>query len=276
VLRGRVADNIYVFTSSVYAQVTAGAILTPEGVILIDSLPYPTESRQLARFTRRISPAGVKYIILTHYHADHSYGTYLFPEADVVAHAKTHDLLETYGAPALKAAQAESPALEEVVLRAPDVTFDEGELSFQLGGEVVRLIHSPGHTEDTVMAYAEEERVLFASDTIMPVPSIVDGDLDAYRASLKRIPELSIENLVQGHGEIILRGEVEEIVETSLDYLDKIEEKVDQAIEAGDSREKLANDSIESTGLSRIPLNGQVQQIHVANLLYLYNERAAT
>ena len=77
--------------------------------------------------------------------------------------------------------------------------------------------------------------------------------------------------MVQGHGEVILRGEVRGIVQTSLDYLDTIESLVSQAIESGDSPESLQQVSIESCGLSRIPLNGLVQQIHVANLLSLYD-----
>ena len=43
-LQERVSDNIYVFTSDLYAQVTAGAIVTRGGAILVDSLPFPAET----------------------------------------------------------------------------------------------------------------------------------------------------------------------------------------------------------------------------------------
>lgn len=274
-LRGRVSEDIYVFTSELYAQVNAGAIITPEGAILVDTLPFPSESRQLASFVRQACEPGVQYIILTHYHADHSYGAYLFPKADIVAHAKCEKLLKEIGAPALKKARAEEPELEEVVLRLPDVTFEEGEIAVQVGGKIVRLMHSPGHTEDSIMAYVENDRVLFAADTIMPVPSIVDGDVDALRSSLKKVTELPVENLVQGHGEVILRGEVNARAEISLQYLDKIEAIVEDAIENDKGREALKESSIESCGLSRIPLNGLVQQIHVANLLDLYDRKTS-
>jgi len=270
-LQERVSDNIYVFTSDLYAQVTAGGIVTREGAILVDSLPFPAEARDMATFISRVCPPGVQYVVLTHYHADHTYGSYLFPDADVVGHARCRTLLTTVGVPALDAAQAEAPELEDVVLRPPDVTFDDGELSLRVGKEVVRLIHAPGHTRDSVMVYVEESRVLFAADTVMPVPSIVDGDMDDLRASLRKVTELSIENMVQGHGEVILRGEVLDIVQISLDYLDAIEALVAEAIKSGEGRDVLQKSSIESCGLSRIPLNGLVQQIHVANLLALYD-----
>jgi cyclase len=271
VLRERVSDNIYVFTSDLYAQVTAGAIVTPDGAILVDTLPFPSEARDMAAFIAHVCRPGVRYVILTHYHADHTYGLYLFPQADVVAHAICRSLLARVGVPALEAAKAEAPELEDVTLRLPDITFGDGEMGLRLADKLVRLIHVPGHTSDSVMVYVEESRVLFAADTAMPVPSIVDGDMDAFRASLRKVLELPVENMVQGHGEVILRGEVPEVVQASLDYLDAIEALVAKTIKRGKGRQSLRRVSIESCGLSRIPLNGLVQQIHVANLLALYD-----
>jgi len=272
-LRERVSDNIYVFTSDLYAQVTAGAIVTSEGTVLVDSLPFPTETREMASFIPRVSPDGVRYVILTHYHADHAYGSYLFPEAELVSHRLCRRLLKERGYPALQEAKAQEPLLEDVELRLPDVTFDGDDMALQIAGQVIQLIWAPGHTKDLVMVYVEHDNVLFASDTMMPVPSIVDGKLDPFRRSLERIRELEIDNLVQGHGEVILVGEVGQAVEASLRYLDSIEEKVAEAIETGEGNEVLRNDSIESTGLSRLPLHGHVQQIHTANLLALYERR---
>jgi cyclase len=275
VLQERVSENIHVFTSDLYAQVTAGAIVTPDGAILIDSLPFPSEAREMAEFIARICEAGVRYVILTHYHADHTYGAYLFPQADVVAHERCRALLTEVGARALEAAKVEAPELEEVSLRIPDITFQEGEIALLLAEKLARLFHVPGHTEDSVMVYVEEDRVLFTADTVMPVPSIVDGDMDAFRASLRKVAELPVENLVQGHGEVILRGEVQDVVRASLAYLDAIEALVAKTIKRGKGRKALQQVSIESCGLSRIPLNGLVQQIHVANLLSLYDRMAS-
>jgi glyoxylase-like metal-dependent hydrolase (beta-lactamase superfamily II) len=275
VLRERVSDDTYVFTSDLYAQVTAGAIVTRDGAILVDTLPFPSEAREMAAFIARAAQSGVRYVILTHYHADHTYGAYLFPQADVVAHERCRTLLIEIGTQALEAAKIEAPELEEVSLRIPDITFEDGEISLLLGGQPVRLIHVPGHTEDSVMVYVEEDRVLFAADTVMPVPSIVDGDMDTFRASLRRVVELPVENLVQGHGEVILRGEVQDVVQASLAYLDAIEALVAKTIKSGKGKKTLQRVSIESCGLSRIPLSGLVQQIHVANLLTLYDRMAS-
>ncbi len=269
-LRERVANDIYVFTSDLYAQVTAGAIVTREGVILIDSLPLPVEAREMKSFLEQVCGTGVRYLLLTHYHADHTYGAYLFPQADVIAHQHYRQLVTEIGIPALEAARQEEPALEEVTIRMPDIILDEGDMELYLGEKQVQIIHSPGHTPDSLMLYVPEDRVLFAADTVLPVPSIVDGDIDKLRTSLRKVLELPVENLVQGHGEVILRGEVQGVIQASLNYLDAIEEKAAKAVKRR-NREALLHNNIESCGLSRIPLNGLVQQVHVANLLYLYD-----
>jgi len=270
-LRDRVSNDIYIFTSDLYARVTAGMIVSKAGSILVDTMPFPAESREVVAFGARVAPPGVRYVILTHYHADHSYGAYLFPDADLVAHATCGELLLRVGAPALEEVRAEVPELAGVRLRAPDITFSEAEMGLQLGGRYVRLIHAPGHTKGLTMVYVEDVRVLFASDNVMPVPSIVDGDIEMLRASLRGILELSVESMVQGHGEVILRGEVPEAVDRSLVYLDGIEARVAAAVEQGDPPEIVQDTSIEEFGLSRIPLNGLVQQIHEANVLALYD-----
>ena len=106
----------------------------------------------------------------------------------------------------------------------------------------------------------------------MPVPYIVGGDRAAMIDSLRVIGQLSLENIVQGHGEIILRGEVEETLKTSILYLENIYEKVKKAVEAGAPPDSVAEIDIERCGKSRIPLNGLVQHLHEANLLYLYDQ----
>jgi glyoxylase-like metal-dependent hydrolase (beta-lactamase superfamily II) len=251
--------------------VTAGVIVTPDGAILVDTLPFPSEAREMETFVNWACPSGVRYVILTHYHADHTYGSYLFPQADVVTHARCRELLAEVGAPALEAAKVEEPELEEVTLRQPDITFDDEEMGLHLAGKVIRLIHAPGHTQDSLMVYVEDDQVLFAADTMMPVSAIADGDVEAFRKSLRKITELQINTIVQGHGEVKLRGEVQSSVEISLAYLDAIEEIVAEALKNGQGREMLREHNIESCGLSRLPLNGLVQQVHVANLLSLYD-----
>jgi cyclase len=268
-LMERISEEIYVFTSDLYAQVTAGVIVTSEGAVVVDTLPFPQETRELLVFVRERG-LRVPFVINTHSHADHINGSYLFEEADLVAHRRCRAILRRHGERVLEEAKAETPELAEVQLRLPSITFDQ-ELTLRLGDRTMRLIHLPGHTPDSIGVYVEEDKILFAGDAVMPIPYIVGGDREAMIDSLRIIGQLSLENIVQGHGEIILRGEVEQALKSSIFYLETIYEKVKEAVEAGAPPELVAEIDIEQCGKSRIPLNGLVQQLHEANLLHLYD-----
>jgi cyclase len=268
-LMERIAEEIYVFTSDLYAQVTAGVIATSEGAVVVDTLPFPQETREILVFVRERG-LRVPFVINTHSHADHVNGSYLFEEADLVAHRRCRAILRRHGERVLEEAKAETLELAEVQLRLPSITFDQ-ELTLRLGDRTMRLIHLPGHAPDLIGVYVEEDKILFAGDAVMPVPYIVGGDREAMIDSLHVIGQLSLENIVQGHGEVILRGEVEHALESSIFYLETIYEKVKEAVEAGAPPESVAEIDIEQCGKSRIPLNGLVQQLHEANLLHLYD-----
>jgi hypothetical protein len=106
----------------------------------------------------------------------------------------------------------------------------------------------------------------------MPVPTLFDGSFDDLTRSLQEMLELSLESLVQGHGEVVLRGEVQDLLRSDLDYLERIKLAVESALERNEPMATLENITIESCGKSRIPLNGFVSDLHQANLRRLYQE----
>jgi hypothetical protein len=77
---------------------------------------------------------------------------------------------------------------------------------------------------------------------------------------------------VQGHGEVILRGEVQSVIQDDLDYLAKIKDEVSKVLRNNQPVKALDKIDIESCGKSRIPLNGLVSDLHRANLYRLYDE----
>lgn len=268
--RERVSEDIYVFTSELYARVTAGAVVTPAGAILIDTLPYPQETLAIKMFLEDRLQIPVRYVVNTHYHADHTNGTCFFPQAVVVGHSLCRQLLDTVGRAGLKESQVRVPELEELYTVLPEIIFKEGCLNLHLGKKTVRLIHSPGHSADSVIVSIPEDRVMFAADTMMPLPFLFDGDLNDFINSLRAITKMSVDNVVQGHGEVILRGEIKSIAESDIRYLHTIRETVARAVDQGLSVEELDRFDIESCGRSRIPLNGLVVDLHQANLRKLY------
>jgi cyclase len=269
--RERVTESIYVFTSDLYAQATAGVVLTEAGAVMVDTLVYPEETRQIRHFIENRLGIPVRYVINTHFHADHTTGTCFFEGVPVIAHRLCRELLDQRGRDSLEHAQASAPELRDVTLALPDVVF-EGELTLYLGEKTFRFWESPGHSPDSIVCLVQEEQVLFAGDTLMPVPYFVDGSHQDFLASLQRLQGDPYEVIIQGHGEIILRGEIAEKIQEDIDYLVKLREAVAAALEHSSPEAALRAISIEHCGKSHDFLNGMVGQLHTQNVMRLADE----
>jgi len=112
----------------------------------------------------------------------------------------------------------------------------------------------------------EEDRILFAGDSFMPVPHIVDGDVDDNIATIKQIGKMGLENIVQGHGDIILRGEIDAAVKDNINYLTTIKKKVKAVSRRRFADELLEEITIEECGKSRVFLGGLARELHQSNL----------
>ncbi|MFN2201830.1 MAG: MBL fold metallo-hydrolase [Caldilineaceae bacterium] len=276
IIRTRVADHTWMFTSELYLEVNAGLVVTPEGGVLIDTLPFPSETRQIINFAKRICPQGIRYVVNTVAHADHVYGSYLFPEAELIAHEKCRHMLAEHAYEALLEAQDHTPELRQVEIRLPKIVFNEG-MVIRLGGKTIHIFNTPGPSPEVCCVHVREEKVLFASDLIMAVPLISGpySDIEAYQQSLSNLHEHNLECIVQGHGEVLLRGEITSSIDSTSQYLDDIQSTVDRLMAEGATKHDLLRSDVEDFDRSRIPLGGAVQQFHASNLLYLWEKARA-
>jgi glyoxylase-like metal-dependent hydrolase (beta-lactamase superfamily II) len=214
----------------------------------------------------------VRYVINTHYHADHAWGNCFFPGATVVAHALCRELLESRGMPSLEVARRQNPALRQVKIVLPHITFESGELTLRVGKKNLIIIPAMGHSNDGISVLVEEDRVLFAGDAFMPLPYVVDGNLDDIAASIKKIGRMGLENIIQGHGDIILRGEIDAAVKENLAYLSAIRKAARIAARRRSPEEFLETVRIEDCGKSRVYLGGLAEALHQRNLRALVQQ----
>jgi glyoxylase-like metal-dependent hydrolase (beta-lactamase superfamily II) len=268
--RERVSDNVYWFQSEVYAQVTAGAITGPQWAVVIDTLALPDEAVEIRSYVEETLGVPVRYVINTHYHADHSWGNCFFPGATVISHALSREIMLEKGAASLETVKKQNPLFKQVKLVEPHMTFSEGQLTMRVGKKTLTLMPMPGHSKDGISVLVEEDKILFAGDAFMPIPYVVDGDPDTLAASIKTIGKMGLENIIQGHGDIILRGEIEEATRENLAYLAAVRKAVRTAAKKRDPMEALAEIDIESCGKSRVTLAGLGVELHKRNVAYLY------
>jgi len=270
--RERVSENVYWFQSEVYAQVTAGVVAGPQWAVVIDTLALPEETLAMRDFVEHELGVQVRYVINTHYHADHSWGNCFFPGATIVAHSLCRQLLQERGIPSLENARKQNQAFRQVKIVLPQLTFDQGSLSLRVGKKNLTLMPTAGHSPDGISVLVDEDRVLFAGDAFMPLPYIIDGDIDDINASIKRIGRMGLENIVQGHGDIILRGEIDAAVKENLNYLTNIRKVTKTAVRRRAPHEYMDEMHIESCGKSRVYLGGLADELHRRNLNALFKQ----
>ncbi|GJQ34990.1 MAG: MBL fold metallo-hydrolase [Anaerolineales bacterium] len=270
--RERVSENVYWFQSEVYAQVTAGVIVGPQWAVVIDTLALPEETLTMREFIEHELGVQARYIINTHYHADHCWGNCFFPGAVVIGHASCRKYLIEEGTASLESAQKQNQSLRQVKIVPPHLTFDTGEMTLRVGKKNLIITTSPGHSNDGISVLVEEDRVLFAGDAFMPLPYVVDGDVDDMLASVKKIGKMGLENIIQGHGDIILRGEIDAAVRENISYLNNIKKAVKAGGKRKNAEEYLEEVSIEDCGKSRVYLGGLAETLHRRNLRALHRQ----
>jgi len=268
--RERVAENVYYFQSDIYAQVTAGAVIGPNWAVVIDTLAIPDETLQIRDFIEQELNLPVRYVVDTHYHADHAWGNCFFPSATVIAHNLCRKQLATRGQQSLAEARKQNPAFRRVRIVLPQLTFDESYLILRVGKKTLSMFPLPGPCADNIGVLVEEDRVLFAGDAFMPLPYIVDGNIDDTVASLKKISKMGLENVVPGHGDIVLRGEIDGGVKDNLAYLSALRKAVRKAARRKYPQEILSEIGVEECGKSRVLIGGLAEELHRRNLRALY------
>jgi len=268
--RERVADNVYYFQSDIYAQVTAGAVIGPNWAIVIDTLAIPEETIQIRDFIEQELNLPIRYVIDTHYHADHAWGNCIFPGATIIAHTLCRKQLATKGQQSLIDARKQNPSFRRVKIVLPQLTFNESYLILRVGKKTLSMFPLPGPCSDNIGVLVEEDRVLFAGDAFMALPYIVDGDIDDTVASLKKISKMGLENVVPGHGDIVLRGEIDGVVKENLAYLSMLRKAVRKSARRKYPQEILSEIGVEDCGKSRVLIGGLAEELHRRNLRALY------
>jgi len=164
-----------------------GVVLGDRGALAVDSGNSAVDGRAMVDLIRAQGHEPSR-LALTHGHGDHVIGSSVFAGAEVFAHTQTSAVIRRLLPNMIRHHQRPHLAAE---LTWPTVTF-AGDLLIDLGGKTVRLLPTPGHSDDGVCAYLLENRILFSGDTAGTAitPVFNDGDSAQLEASLRRLAEL--------------------------------------------------------------------------------------
>jgi glyoxylase-like metal-dependent hydrolase (beta-lactamase superfamily II) len=154
-------------------------------------------------------------VLNSHTHYDHVGGNYAFTE--IYGSHSDYTRANEHGYPNSKMAASLAPGQfcpplpegvspEDFVIRPFRVTHEvaDGD-TIDLGGRILEVIATPGHTPDSVCLLDRGNRELFTGDTFYPGSIwlwVPETDLDAYQRSIERIAKLTevVDVLRPGHG----------------------------------------------------------------------------
>ena len=188
----------------------AGFVVTDDGVVVIDALGSPQLATELLAEIRRVTPKPVRYVIATHYHADHIYGlqTFVAAGAKVIAHASAREYLNSDTAQKrLEASRVElAPWVNADTHLVPaDRWLDATESTLTLGGLEFVIAHvGPAHTPEDLVVVVPKLGVLFAGDLFFRgrIPFVGQADSRLWIASLNRLMQYRPQFVVPGHGPV--------------------------------------------------------------------------
>jgi glyoxylase-like metal-dependent hydrolase (beta-lactamase superfamily II) len=161
----------------------------------------------------------IKWILITHCHIDHIGGIdYLRRKtgAKVMSHVLCAETLATADN-VRTAANWYGISLEPIAI---DSTFDGPEEKVKFGSAELILIHTPGHSPDSISIYADfgGKRVLFGQDIHGPFSPSFGSDIKLWEKSMEKLIALKIDILCEGHyGVIRGRDRVEDFIRSFLD-----------------------------------------------------------
>lgn len=149
--------------------------------------------REMAPQSKGIGKMAIEQVILTHGHYDHSGGL-----AGIVRQF--------------------NPVLYSWIAVPGRHEKTNAEMHIMVGDQDAVILHTPGHSDDSICIFLPVPGILFAGDTIFRISDNQGTYPLAYRTTLERLATLDIKTIYPGHGTAIV-SDARGFIKNCLDYV---------------------------------------------------------
>jgi len=184
---------------------------------------------------REITDLPISHVFLAHMHPDHVFGATVFAEtgAQIVGHPNLQEAMDLRGANYSASLSrligpagflgSEIPQVDETVESSR--LFDIGERQLE-----IRSVGTAHSNTDLVMI-DQSSGTLFASDLVFLVHTpALDGSLRGWQEVLRELADLSVEQVVPGHGPV---ASFPKALAPTREYLDALADSTKEQLDAG-------------------------------------------
>jgi glyoxylase-like metal-dependent hydrolase (beta-lactamase superfamily II) len=222
----------------------AGFIVTADGVVVFDALGTPSLGWALLSEIRRVTDKPIRYVVVSHYHADHIYGLQAFRDhtsaviigQDRASEYKLNDATSDERADARlqQRRSALAPWVNEHTrVVPPDIAFSE-KVTIVLGGKQF-ILHYAGaaHSASDLMMMVQPDGVLFAGDIVqnsrIPFMNSDDVNTERWLKSLEEVDRLRPNFIIPGHGRPM--AQAHQAIAFTTTYIEFIRGAMKEAVE---------------------------------------------
>src|SRR5437868_1276666 len=194
----------------------AGFVIGDDSVLVIDAFFNVEAARALVGEIHRLTAKPIRYVVNTHYHADHTGGDQALRDAGavIVAHKNVRGWVRTNNIALF--GDRITPELRARIeaLPLPDVVTDK-DLVVWLGSRKVVVRTVLGHTGGDLTIFVPDAEVLFTGDLLwrkVP-PNLIDGSVAEWAATdadFMAMPDAVHVHYVPGHGDVAEVKDVEQ------------------------------------------------------------------
>ncbi len=222
----------------------AGFVVTSDGVVVFDALGTPSHGWALLQEIRKLTDKKIRYVVASHYHADHIYGLQAFrdhTDALVVAQERSGEYKDNDAIADEKASQrldqrrgALYPWVDsQTRVVPPDITFRE-RMTIVLGDRRLTLLFAgPAHSSSDMMMMVEPDGVLFAGDIVqngrIPFMNSDDVSTTQWLAALGEVEKLDPKVIIPGHGRTLT--EARQAIAFTRDYIQYVRNAMAAAVQ---------------------------------------------
>ena len=198
----KVADDLYVIDGGGAGNVAV--YITNEGVIMVDD-KFEQHFDEIMANVKKVTNQPVKYILSTHYHADHSGGNTRWSSiAEIISTRNAHDGIVQH---------KQSNAPDNMI--PARVTFTQ-ETDLFLGGKEVRAkYYGRGHTNGDAFVYFPALKVLHTGDMFTSATPLIDypggGSLVEWTKTLDAAmndKNIDFDTVIPGHGPVSKKADL--------------------------------------------------------------------
>jgi hydroxyacylglutathione hydrolase len=265
--------NIIIFSSDKYYEVNIVLYKNYNESIIIDCGTNKKEFIEVLSYVKK-NNLTLKYIIYTHFHFDHIFGSWTINDSkcDIIAHKNfKFNLL-------LNALNLEDMDGSTYSILWPNIYFED-QMKIKLGKSIIYLFEMPGHTSDSIVIYIKDQNVLVAGDTLNYIPYIKWGDFNESIYSLNKLLKFDVDYIILGHYGYLNKEESIELIVQSLFYLEKLNDETDMVInEIMQLKRKYTIDVDKLYNINNFMKSDYrhekfIQELHKKNILHLLQKK---